>query len=69
MPYFANINGVCGTDLYIGEQNGIIYYYINDVTAPVITSVMEDQVIDAGDDCEAAFRITSYNVCYTKLLR
>ncbi len=54
MPYFANINGVCGTDLYIGEQNGIIYYYINDVTAPVITSVMEDQVIDAGDDCEAA---------------
>lgn len=53
-PYFADINGACGLDLYIGEQNGIIYYYINDITAPVITSVMDDQIIDAGDDCEAA---------------
>ncbi len=52
-PYFADVNGVCGQDLYIGEQGGTIVYYINDVTAPVITTVMEDQVINTLEYCSA----------------
>jgi uncharacterized protein (DUF2141 family) len=53
-PVFANVDGGCQPDLYLGSLVGyILHYNYSDTTAPQITSTHPDQTVNLGATCEA----------------
>ena len=68
-----NVNGVVGNELYDVEVPGhdSIYIFVEvtiDPTGQNLPMVVQDSIV-FSTNANLQDRITSYNVCYTKLLR